>query len=152
MLFNSYEFIFCFLPITLIIYYALTKKASYKASKYFLILASVAFYSYWDIRNLSILLVSIAVNFFVGRRIVETKKKTWLITGIAFNLGEVKISLKGDISGQGEIGVGDLSLMQQQLVDEISLKDEFLNAADMDTNYKIDVIDMSMLQDYITKK
>ena len=86
MLFNSYEFIFCFLPITLIIYYALTKKASYKASKYFLILASVAFYSYWDIRNLSILLVSIAVNFFVGRRIVETKKKTWLITGIAFNL------------------------------------------------------------------
>ena len=73
-------------------------------------------------------------------------------TEIAFNLGEVKISLKGDISGQGEIGVVDLSLMQQQLVDEISLKDEFLNAADMDTNYKIDVIDMSMLQDYITKK
>ena len=31
-------------------------------------------------------MVSIAVNFFVGRRIVETKKKTWLITGIAFNL------------------------------------------------------------------
>lgn len=86
MLFNSYEFIFCFLPITLIIYYALTKKASYKDSKYFLILASVAFYSYWDIRNLPILLTSIAFNFFIGNRIVETKKKIWLITGITFNI------------------------------------------------------------------
>ena len=70
-------------------------------------------------------------------------------TGILFNLGEVKISLKGDISGQGDIGVVDLSLMQQELVDEISLKNEFLRAADMDTSYAIDVIDLSMLQEYI---
>lgn len=68
---------------------------------------------------------------------------------IGFNLGEIKISLKGDISGQGDIGVVDLSLMQQELVDEISLKNEFLRAADMDTSYAIDVIDLSMLQEYI---
>lgn len=86
MLFNSYEFIFIFLPITLLLYYLIAKKIGSIYAKYFLILASVAFYSYWDIRNLPILLVSIAVNFFAGRRIVETKKKIWLITGIAFNL------------------------------------------------------------------
>lgn len=86
MLFNSYEFIFIFLPITLLVYYLLAKKTGSIYAKYFLILASVAFYSYWDIRNLPILLVSIAVNFFAGRRIVETKKKSWLIAGIAFNL------------------------------------------------------------------
>lgn len=66
-----------------------------------------------------------------------------------FNLGEVKISVKGDISGQGDIGVVDLSLMQQDLVDEITLENEYYRAADMDSNYNIDVVDMSMLQDYI---
>lgn len=64
---------------------------------------------------------------------------------------ELCFALKGDLTGKGEIGVVDLSLMQQQLVEEISLEDEYLNAADMDSNYKIDVVDMSMLQDYITK-
>lgn len=68
---------------------------------------------------------------------------------IGFSLGEIKISLKGDISGQGDIGVVDLSLVQQELVDEISLKNEFLRAADMNTSYAIDVIDLSMLQEYI---
>lgn len=65
MLFNSYEFIFIFLPITLVLYYLIVKKIGSIYAKYFLILASVAFYSYWDIRNSPILLVSIAVNFLL---------------------------------------------------------------------------------------
>ena len=68
------------------LYYGIAKKIGCIYAKYFLIVSSIAFYSYWDIRNLPILLVSIAVNFFAGRRIVETKKKSWLIAGIAFNL------------------------------------------------------------------
>ncbi len=68
---------------------------------------------------------------------------------IGVNLGEIKISLKGDISGQGNIGEADLSLMQQELVDEVSLENEYYRAADMDTSYEIDVIDLSMLQEYI---
>ena len=39
--------------------------------------------------------------------------------------------------------------MQQDLVDEIPLENEYYRAADMDSNYNIDVVDMSMLQDYI---
>ena len=66
-----------------------------------------------------------------------------------FNMGEIKIALKGDLSGKAEIDVVDLSLMQQELVEEINLEDAFLVAADMDTSYEIDVIDLSMLQDYI---
>lgn len=86
MLFNSYEFIFIFLPIVLFLYYGIAKKIGYSYAKYFLILSSIAFYSYWDIRNLPILLVSIAVNFCIGRKIVDTKEKCWLILGIVFNL------------------------------------------------------------------
>lgn len=86
MLFNSYEFIFAFLPITLLIYYLLAGKLSNKSAKYFLILSSIFFYSYWDIRNLPILLAAIAVNFFVGRKIVAIKSRFWLVTGITFNL------------------------------------------------------------------
>lgn len=86
MLFNSYEFIFIFLPIVLFLYYGIAKKIGCIYAKYFLILSSIAFYSYWDIRNLPILLVSIAVNFCIGRKIVDTKEKCWLILGIVFNL------------------------------------------------------------------
>lgn len=86
MLFNSYEFIFMFLPIVLFLYYGIAKKIGCSYAKYFLILSSIAFYSYWDIRNLPILLVSIAVNFCIGRKIVDTKEKCWLILGIVFNL------------------------------------------------------------------
>ena len=86
LLFNSYEFIFIFLPIVLFLYYGIAKKIGCIYAKYFLIVSSIAFYSYWDIRNLPILLVSIAVNFCIGRKIVDTKEKRWLILGIVFNL------------------------------------------------------------------
>lgn len=86
LLFNSYEFVFVFLPAVLLVYYVLANKLSHISAKYFLILASVAFYSYWDIRNLPVLLLSIAVNFFIGSRIAKTKGKAWLVAGITFNL------------------------------------------------------------------
>lgn len=87
----------------------------------------------------------------VNDNVAENEAVNPIISGneYAFNMGELKIALKGDISGQGDVDVVDLSLMQQELVDEITLKDEFLVAADMDTSYEIDVIDLSMLQEYI---
>ena len=86
MLFNSYEFIFLFLPITLIGYYAAAKFIKNQAAKLFLIFASVCFYSYWDINNLPVLLASICVNYFVGRLLTNNRSKKILIAGIAFNL------------------------------------------------------------------
>ena len=66
MLFNSYEFLLVFLPITLICYYQIAKHFQSIGAKYFLVLASLVFYSYWDIANLPILLVSILVNYSIG--------------------------------------------------------------------------------------
>ncbi|MBP3457062.1 MAG: MBOAT family protein [Bacilli bacterium] len=86
MLFNSYEFILLYLPITLILYYQLAKRISNSAAKNFLIVASLCFYSYWDINNLPILLTSILVNYLFGHLLSKNRSKFILTAGIAFNL------------------------------------------------------------------
>lgn len=86
MLFNSYEFILLYLPITLILYYQLAKRISNSAAKNFLIFASLCFYSYWDISNLPILLTSILVNYLFGHLLSKNRSKFILTAGIAFNL------------------------------------------------------------------
>lgn len=86
MLFNSYEFILIFLPITLCLYYKLADIFSHNAAKYFLIIASLVFYSYWDIANLQVLLISITVNYIIGHYIQKTGSKYILGIGIVFNI------------------------------------------------------------------
>lgn len=90
MLFNSYIFILDFLPITLILYYLSAKKFGSQCARIVLILASLFFYSWWDVRNLPILLGSILVNYVLAGRILHSegkKRKAWLILGILFDLG-----------------------------------------------------------------
>ena len=90
MLFNSYVFIIGFLPITLILYYLSAKKFGSQCARIVLILASLFFYSWWDVRNLPILLGSILVNYILAGRILQSKgksRKAWLILGILFDLG-----------------------------------------------------------------
>ena len=68
MLFNSVEFIFLFFPIVFLGYVYLAKRQPDRAILW-LSLASLFFYSWWDIRNLPILLISIAFNFYIGQSI-----------------------------------------------------------------------------------
>jgi alginate O-acetyltransferase complex protein AlgI len=91
MLFNSYGFIFIFLPLSFLIYFLLNSKGLYFYSKTFIALASLVFYSWWNIIYLPLLLVSIIFNFTIGI-IVSNKtennyiKKLLLILGIIVNL------------------------------------------------------------------
>lgn len=90
MLFNSYIFIIGFLPITLILYYLSAKKFGSQCARIVLILASLFFYSWWDVRNLPILLGSILVNYVLAGRILQSEgksRKGWLVLGILFDLG-----------------------------------------------------------------
>ena len=92
MLFNSYEFLFLFLPATFFLYFALSRKKLVIAAKAWLILASLFFYSWWNISYLPIILVSIIANYAVGASLsslssARTKlRKSMLISGIVFNL------------------------------------------------------------------
>jgi len=91
MLFNTYIFIFAFLPIMLIGYFWLLRQRLILGSKIWLVGGSLFFYGYWSIVYIPLLLASILVNFFVGSALAETKslkvsKKQLLIFGILFNV------------------------------------------------------------------
>ena len=85
MLFNSYEFIFLFLPVTLIIYFLLNKKRLTIASNAWLLLASLVFYSWWNVKYLPLVLISILFNYTIGYLLAEydtIKKQTLSKKGI----------------------------------------------------------------------
>lgn len=92
MLFNSYEFIFLFLPITLIIYFMLNKYNKNLLAKSWLVIASLYFYSYFNKSYLILIIISILVNYFIGTELNMKinnviRRKILLIFGIVFNLG-----------------------------------------------------------------
>ncbi|MGE4511341.1 MAG: MBOAT family protein [Sulfurimonadaceae bacterium] len=89
MLFNSYEFIFAFLPLMFFGYFFLTSKRLITASKVWLVLGSLFFYSWWNVAYLPLILASMLINFAVGNSFGATKKvskKTLLSFGILFNI------------------------------------------------------------------
>lgn len=85
MLFNSYTYILAFLPIVLVGYWSLQRHQAAWA-KVWLILASLTFYAWWDVRYLPLLLLSMLVNYGIGQRI-DQQNKPLLVSGIVFNLG-----------------------------------------------------------------
>jgi D-alanyl-lipoteichoic acid acyltransferase DltB (MBOAT superfamily) len=66
MLFNSYEFIFIFLPIALVIF-MLLGRASRNLALCWLIVASLVFYAWWQPINVPIIGFSVLINFALAR-------------------------------------------------------------------------------------
>ena len=66
MLFNSYAFLFAFLPATCLVYFALNRWIPGRAGLAWLFAASCFFYAYWNWKFLPLLLGSIVVNFAIG--------------------------------------------------------------------------------------
>ncbi len=85
MLFNSIHYIFLFLPLTVLIYFFLTK-ISTGVGKIFLIFASLYFYSTYNFYYLILILISIFTNFYLANAVLNTSKKKYLILGITFNI------------------------------------------------------------------
>jgi len=94
MLFNSYEFIFLFLPVTLLVYFGLNRMRLTVASNAWLLFASLVFYSWWNVKYLPLILASILFNYTIGYLIVEhgslrkqpVSKKGIFIFGLVGNL------------------------------------------------------------------
>ena len=92
MLFNSYIFIFAFLPITFIGYFYLLKLRLITGAKAFLIFASLFFYAWWNVLYLPLILSSMLFNYVVGNILsnkaeqVKISKKAVLIFGISANI------------------------------------------------------------------
>ncbi|MFD1929326.1 MBOAT family O-acyltransferase [Sporosarcina siberiensis] len=90
MLFNSFEFIFVFLPIVFVGYY-LFNKINFNLSKFWLLAGSLFFYSWWNPIYLPLILSSMIVNFFIGTLLGKLKNKAYrqfsLVIGLVFNIG-----------------------------------------------------------------
>jgi alginate O-acetyltransferase complex protein AlgI len=113
MLFNSYDFVFIFLPITAGIFYLCGRHSTTLAIRW-LILASLFFYAWWRPLNVLLIAPSILVNFAIARLMLRFSAadrrgpvKALLIAGIAFNvcfLGYFKyanffVGVMDDVSG-----------------------------------------------------
>ena len=93
MLFNSYSFLFIFLPFTLLVFFFLGKYRRSLAGLW-LFGASLFFYAWWNPAYVGLLLTSVLFNYGVGHAIVrehargrEKLKRSILIFGIASDLG-----------------------------------------------------------------
>ncbi|MDA8405200.1 MAG: MBOAT family protein [Desulfobacteraceae bacterium] len=94
MLFNSYVYIFLFLPASVAVYFLLNHYRRQNIADVFLVFANFFFYAWWDWRYLPLLAGSVAFNFFVGNRLSpqsgrfnSSQRKTALIFGLTVNIG-----------------------------------------------------------------
>ncbi|HEU4778598.1 MAG TPA: MBOAT family O-acyltransferase [Steroidobacteraceae bacterium] len=93
MLFTSGEFLFVFLPITLLVFFAAARFAGKAAAATWLAVASLVFYGYWRIEHTLLLVLSIAINYGFGEWMLRVRHggkpsaRVLLIAAIALNLG-----------------------------------------------------------------
>ena len=90
MLFNSYEFIFAFLPIVLAGCFLISKWLGGAAAQLWLTVASLYFYASWNLKYLPLLLGSILFNYLIATTLVrtpsETRRRALLLAATAVNL------------------------------------------------------------------
>ncbi|MFR3559162.1 MAG: MBOAT family O-acyltransferase [Paraclostridium sordellii] len=86
MVFSSLVFLFVFLPLIIFLYYI--SKDKYK--NYLILVASLFFYAWGEPIYIVIMLVSIAVNFILGKKVckenIGSNRNIWLAMSIVFNI------------------------------------------------------------------
>jgi len=86
MLFNSYIFIFLFLPIVLSVFAFIGKFGHHRAAISWLVISSLFFYGWWNPSYLGLILFSIIFNYTIGVALLKIRKKLFLFFGIAGNI------------------------------------------------------------------
>lgn len=90
MLFNSYQFLFGFLPVVLVVSCFLAKWST-QAVKVWLIFASFFFYSWWRLSHLPVILGAMLFTYYIGIGMLRTsnprKRKLLLIIGLVGDIG-----------------------------------------------------------------
>lgn len=91
MLFNSYIFIFIFLPLTLVGWYTLNRFKAYETAKFFLAGMSLWFYGYFNVYYLAVIVASILANYLLSFLLefshTAFTRRLGLFAGLAVNLG-----------------------------------------------------------------
>lgn len=107
MLFYSFEFIYLFLPVTLMAYYIIGAKRRHLAVKW-IVACSLFFYGWWNPYYLFFLISSILFNYFFGLFLRRNRNLFFLLFSISVNLGFIGyfkytgflVSIANELAGQ----------------------------------------------------
>lgn len=89
MLFNSFEFIFLFLPICFASFYYAARRWGNEIAIAVLVIASLFFYGWWNPKYLLLLLTSMVFNYQIGQQLGRYKNKKLLTLGVTVNLAAI---------------------------------------------------------------
>jgi alginate O-acetyltransferase complex protein AlgI len=87
MLFSTTEFLFAFLPLTVVGFALIAGTISLRAGTAWLTAASLFFYGYWNASLLPLIILSIVVNFTCGKFLFANQSRALLVAGLGFNIG-----------------------------------------------------------------
>ncbi len=91
MLFNSYEFILVFLPVTIFGFFFLGQRGYHRSAISFLVVASLFFYGWWNPVYLTLIVFSMLFNYSLGLILTSRRRppdaRATLVLGLAVNLG-----------------------------------------------------------------
>src|SRR5580693_4781933 len=97
MLFNSQIFIVCFLPAVLTLYYALASNRT--ARQVTVVLASLLFYGWWDVRFVPLLAGLTVANWAVAQWFGAWRARWIPVLGVALNLAVLALFKYADFFG-----------------------------------------------------
>lgn len=88
MLFHSFEFLFAFLPLVLVLFFSISHP---QFRMLLLLISSYFFYAYWNYKFIPLLFLSTYVDFYLGQKMgSETRtarRRIYLCTSVCLNLG-----------------------------------------------------------------
>ncbi|MGC3966861.1 MAG: hypothetical protein QM775_05670 [Pirellulales bacterium] len=86
MVFHSYEFVILFA-----IVFALYAALDHRRQNFVLLVASLVFYGWWDVRFLGLMALSASIDYVAALRIAATsdagRRRRWLLLSLAGNFG-----------------------------------------------------------------
>jgi alginate O-acetyltransferase complex protein AlgI len=85
-LFNSFPFLFVFLPAALALYFGLARLGWPRLATISLVVSSLAFYGYWNWRFLGLICGTTLFNYGVGCVVKKHRHRGLLVAGISANL------------------------------------------------------------------
>ena len=114
MLFNSYEYLIYFLPITAIGYFFFGRRVRWAVC--WLVLASLVFYGWWNPYHLPLVVASIVFNFWVASMLQRSANtRWWLIAGVAGDLALLGVFKYADFFLRVIAELGAMPLIQWNL-------------------------------------
>ena len=114
MLFNSQIFIFAFLPLALLGYYALAGSRPLRQA--WIILASLGFYAYWEIRFVPLLVTLTMANWLIAQWYGWSSRHWIPLLGIVLNLCVLALFKYADFLRGSVFGVAGVDWQPWQLI------------------------------------